>query len=256
MKNPGIIKIGGRCASRMDLIEDLLRDIQQREREQSWIIVHGGGDVVSSISRRYGFEPRFIDGIRQTSPDEMELIDMGLAGIVNTSILRRATALGIPAVGISGVDGGLISAEPLSHDNRTGRVRACRPNIIFDLLNGGYLPVISPVSSSSDGKGLNINADDAALAIAEAIRPPQLVFISDIPGVMNDGERIPVLDSVEANRLIHEGIIHGGMIPKVRNALNAVETGCAEAIIGDLKYGLSGLLENRRGTRFPGRSRL
>ncbi|AHC16371.1 acetylglutamate kinase [Salinispira pacifica] len=254
MRKPGIIKIGGRCASDMKLIRGLLQEIRDAGPDRPWILVHGGGDVVSTISRKYGVEPRFIDGIRQTGPHEMELIDMGLAGVVNTSILRMAAALGIPAVGISGVDAGLISAEPLSHDNHTGRVTNCRPDVIFHLLNGGYLPVISPVSSGSDGSGLNVNADDAALAIAGAIRPENLVFISDIPGVMNNGERIPELNADMSHQLIQDGIISGGMIPKVQNALAAVESGCGEAVIGDLQEGLAGLLANRRGTRFPGRS--
>ena len=248
-----IVKIGG--AVGQNILSMLLADMA--ELPYHWILVHGGGKQVSKISRHYGIEPRFIDGIRQTSPPEMDIIDMGLAGLMNTAILRRALSLGIRAVGLSGVDAGLFISEKISDDNHTGRISTVNPEILHYLLAADYLPVISSVSGNSAGEGININADDAALALAAAILPEKLIFISDIAGVLGPEdsqgkrERIPLLDGKKAREMIQTGIISNGMIPKVENALRSVREGSAAVLIGSIDESgdLNRIIQQQRGTK-------
>jgi acetylglutamate kinase len=254
-----LIKIGGRPAGEPSLLRRLIADIRRRSSDYRFALVHGGGNVVSELSRRLGIEPRFINGIRQTSREEMAMIDMGLAGRVNAEILRAALAEGLPAIGISGIDAGLCIGEALEsdggRDNRTGRVTKVDPGVLHYLLKGGYLPVISPVSSDIGGKGLNINADEVAEALAKAMLPEKMLFISDTPGVMNgptespDSMTIDRLDEAAVSELIENEVISGGMIPKVNGALQLVASGVGEVVIGDLSGGLDALLDGSAGTR-------
>ncbi len=253
-----LIKIGGRPAQEPAVLKSLIAEISRLSGERRFVLIHGGGSEVSRISRAFGIEPTFIDGIRQTSEAEMAIIDMGLAGRMNTMILRMALAAGLPAVGISGVDAGLFTGEPVASDNRTGSVTEIRPALIDHLLSGGYLPVISPVSSDGDGGGLNINADDAAMALAQALAPGTVVFLSDIPGVLDgppDSPKSAVISRLDESRtetLISDGVIAGGMIPKVRNSLEILKSGAGQVIIGDMggEASLEDLLSGRRGSRF------
>jgi acetylglutamate kinase len=255
-----LIKIGGRPAGEPSLLRRLIADIRRRSSDYRFALVHGGGNVVSELSRRLGIEPRFIDGIRQTSREEMAMIDMGLAGRVNAEILRAALAEGLPAIGISGIDAGLCIGEALEsdggRDNRTGRVTKVDPGVLHYLLKGGYLPVISPVSSDIGGKGLNINADEVAEALAKAMLPEKMLFISDTPGVMNgptespDSMTIDRLDEAAVSELIENEVISGGMIPKVNGALQLVASGVGEVVIGDLSGGPG--CPARRQRRNPG----
>jgi acetylglutamate kinase len=254
-----IIKIGGRPAADPRLLRLLIEQIAAQRDAYLFALVHGGGSEVSRISRLLGYEPRFVDGIRQTSEEEMSVIDMGLAGVMNAMILRMCLAAGLPAAGISGIDAGLFTGEsvasPAEPPNRTGRVTEVRPTLLEYLLDGGYLPVISPVSSDEGGNGLNINADDAASALAAAVLPAKMLFVSDIPGVLDrpPGEPgsavIAEINRRRADELIAAGTVSGGMIPKIGNALDLVEAGVGEVVIGDLAGGLDALLNRRAGTR-------
>jgi acetylglutamate kinase len=249
-----VIKIGGRPAAQSDVLEALLRNMHDLgQSAYRCILVHGGGDDVSSLSRRLGIEPIFINGKRMTSRAEMDLVDMGLAGLVNTRILRQATRLGIRALGLSGVSAGLFTA--LSADgnpeNRTGTVHTVRPEILIDLCSLGYLPIVSSISiDESDAQGLNINADDAAMAIAKALQAAALLYISDIPGVMNAQQVLPILDRDSIERYIKEAVITGGMIPKVQGALSALDAGLGRIIIGSFQAigDLERLLAGDQGT--------
>ena len=239
-----------------DGLEPLLADMAELSETYQWILIHGGGAQVSSISQRYGIEPRFINGIRQTSPPEMDIIDMGLAGLMNTSILRKSLVSGLRAVGLSGVDTGLFAAEKMAQENHTGRVVSVNPEILHYLLAGNYLPVISSVSSNRRGEGVNVNADEAALALASSLHPEKLLFISDSEGVLGpenpsgQRERIPLLGGKTAVNMIQTGIIRNGMIPKVENALRSVEEGTGQAIIGSINEtgDLDKLIQLQRGT--------
>jgi acetylglutamate kinase len=248
-----LIKIGGAPAGDPEQLQILIDGIA--DATPPVVLVHGGGSQVSALSRALGHEPRFIDGIRQTGTEEMDIIDMGLSGLMNKKIVRMAASAGLAAVGISGADGGLLTAPSLGTDNRTARDVTADASIVRYLLEGGWFPVIAPAGSdTAGGTGVNINADDAAMALATALNASVMLFISDIPGVLDGpgGPLIPRLDRRSTEEMIDSGKIAGGMIPKVKNALSLTEQGVSRVIIGSIgpDSTLEDLLEERRGTLF------
>jgi len=226
-----VIKTGGNAAESLKHMAMMAREIQKlREDAVKIVVKHGGGGADSSIQQQYHIEPHFVDGRRMTSIPEMDLVDMGLAGLMNKKLVRLFHSHGLNAVGLSGADGGIIlshDALPLAEggENRTGSVKSVNPALIHLLLEQGYLPVLSSVSSDASGRGMNINADEAALAVAAALNASDLIFISDIPGILIDGQVKSSMneDSIEA-AIVH-GDIQGGMIPKVRSSLAAIRQG-------------------------------
>ncbi len=212
------------------------------------IIVHGGGAEISAMQKIMGIEPRYLDGVRITDPDSLKVVEMVLCGTVNKRLVRYLVATGVDAVGLSGVDRGLVRATRMHHADQdmgfTGSVQSVRGDVITELLTLGTVPVIAPVCLGEDSN-YNINADHVAGAIAGAVGARQSVFLTNVPGVMVDGQVITTLSPERTEKLIAEGIIFGGMIPKVRTALAALEAGIEEAVITDL----NGLRENS-GTIF------
>lgn len=247
-----VIKAGGRAAEASDSIRKLAEEIKKYSQENiNFVFVHGGGSAVSSIQKQYGIEPCFIDGKRLTSAYEMDLVDMGLAGLMNKSLVRVFNSSGLNSVGLSGADAGLIvSSEAQIQgeiENRTGSVAAVDAAIVTLLLEHGYLPVLSSVSTAPSGKGMNINADEAALAIAVALQADDLIFISDIPGILIDGSVKHSMGETSIHSFIDSGDIQGGMIPKVQSSLAAIRQGVDRIQIsnyeesGDLKRILDGV---------------
>jgi acetylglutamate kinase len=205
------------------------------------------------VSKTFGIEAVFKDGIRQTTEAEMDIVDMVLSGKINKKLVRMCRAGGLNAAGVSCSDGGVMVGEPIggSGRNRTGEIRAVDPALLRTLLSGGFLPVVSPVCMDSEGEGLNVNADSAAFALASAMKADALVFLSDIPGVLRDGRLIPELSGKEAKSLIAEGVISGGMIPKVTSSLEALQKGVGRVIIGEYAAdgALAFMLDGKSGTR-------
>jgi acetylglutamate kinase len=240
-----VVKIGGDLAGKRERVQDL----GQEMREGHWLLVHGGGAEVSRLTRRLGLEPRFRDGVRITSAEEMDVVDMVLSGLVNKRIVRTMRAMGINAVGLSGADGGIFSA--ISIAERTGEVDGSDARLARTLLSEGYLPVLCSTTMDRDGYGLNVNADPAALSVACALEADSLVYLSDIPGVMKEDKVLPILDEQDVEREIAEGVIHGGMIPKVRSSVDALKKGVRRIIIGEYAGpgSLAALLSGERGTR-------
>lgn len=247
-----VIKAGGRAAENRAALESLASEIHGLSDLVRFVFVHGGGAAVSSIQQTYGVEPRFIDGKRLTSPSEMDLVDMGLSGLMNTCLVRLFQKQGLQAIGLSGVDGALFTGASLTDpaENRTGEVIEVKPELILLLEKEGYLPVVCSVSTDREGNGININADEAALALAVALKADDLLFISDIPGIMKEGTVALSLNKKEAEQWITEGTIAGGMIPKVQSSLTALAQGVGTIVIGDYKKkgDLEGLLNFTRGT--------
>lgn len=249
-----IIKIGGRPASDIKSLDQLLTDIAQLISQGNMVVlVHGGGADVSELSRKLGIEPVFIQGKRVTSPAEMDIVDMGLAGLVNTRLLRRAQAAHMRAIGLSGVDSGLFLARSLdpANNNRTGAITSVDGTVLSDLSAAGYLPIVSSVSMDTDDMGgLNINADDAAMEIALERGANALIYLSDIPGILKDGTVISRIDQKTAEAEISSGVIGGGMIPKVRGSLAAVAKGVGSVIIGGFEQSgdLAAFLAGSKGT--------
>ena len=213
------------------------------------VIVHGGGPQISAMMKRLGKEPRFIDGVRVTDAATMEIVEMVLAGRINKEIVTGIQQCGGRAVGLTGKDGALLQAEKIKgfdKDNvgHVGAVATVDPAVLNALEAGGFIPVISPIGADRKGVTYNINADQAAGAIAAAIRAEKFIILTDVPGIL-DREKtlISTLSRKEAGRLIKSGVIEGGMLPKVEAALTAVEAGVRKAHIVDGRVPHALLLE-------------
>lgn len=247
-----VIKIGGKAAEKLELVAGLAADIKNLNIEDGYkcLLVHGGGKEVSSLTKKFGIEPVFKDGIRMTSKDEMQYVDMVLAGKVNKQLVRTFQKAGLNAIGLSGCDGKVFTGISISKNNQTGNITDVDPELLKLLLSNNYFPVISSVSMDDKGNGLNINADSAALSIAESINAFALVFFSDIPGILKNGEVIPSLTPEGVIAEIESGTIVGGMIPKVQASVNALANGINEIVIGEFDRvgSLRELMKGNKGT--------
>lgn len=233
-------------------MDSLAREVATLADTLRFVIIHGGGPEVTRWSETLGYSPNFKDGIRMTTAEEMEVVDMVLSGKVNKAMVRRFVAAGIAAVGLSGSDGPLFTAVALNEQTRTGRIDRVDTSLLSLLLERSFLPIVASTSTSKDGVALNINADEAALAIAARLPAERLLFLSDTPGILSaKGELIPQLDELSAERHIEQGTITGGMIPKVRASLNALRAGVGAIVVG--RYQSAGelrkLLDGGTGTQ-------
>ena len=235
MKDIVVIKTGGKAASDVNAMTELFREMKTLSDRCSFVLVHGGGAELSRVSKVFNLEPVFKDGVRLTTPPEMEIADMVLAGKMNKELVRLGNSCGLDAVGLCGCDGSIFLGKALSDVSHTGKVTDVKPVLLVQLLENGYLPVVSSVSMEAGGKALNINADEAALAVSSALKAAKLFFISDIPGVLKDGKVISLLDRAQAEAEIEAGVISGGMIPKVRSSIKAIEEGVREICIGEYR---------------------
>ena len=198
------------------------------------IIVHGGGKEISRWVGKVGMEPHFINGLRVTDEATMEIAEMVL-NKVNKSLVKLVEELGVNAIGISGKDGGLLKVEKKYSNGEdigfVGEITEVNPKILYDLLEKDFLPIVCPVGMDDAYNSYNINADDAACAIAKAVSAEKLAFLTDIEGVYKDpsdkSTLISELTIDEARALIGDGFIGGGMLPKLNNCIDAIENGVA-----------------------------
>jgi acetylglutamate kinase len=203
------------------------------------VLVHGGGPELSALMRQLGKEPRFVDGLRYTDAQTVDAALMALAGSVNKSLVARLQAQGARAVGLCGVDGGMIRAEKLEEPDLgfVGKVASVDAALLKTVLDAGYIPVIATVGLGADGQIYNINADTAAGALAAALHADRLVSMSDVRGVLrgkdDENSLIPEIGLAELDGLIAAGVVTGGMIPKVGCCAEAIKAGVAEASIID-----------------------
>lgn len=224
-----VYKLGGPALEDPALVAPLAADI--RRFPGHVVLVHGGGRHVDRMLRSLGIESRFVDGRRETSPAAMEVVEMILSGVVNKALAADLTRAGVPAVGLSGRDAGLLRAVPEPALGRVGSQVRTNPDAILALWSGNLLPVVSPVSNGPSGESLNVNADEAALGLATSLFASSLVYLSDVDGVRADGDWSPRLDAAEAQALTDDGTISGGMALKVRAALEASRVGIPEVVI-------------------------
>ena len=235
---PLVIKVGGNEIDQEDFLAGLVAAVVEVRKEAAPIIVHGGGKEIARWQERLGLVPRFVEGLRVTDGESLAVAEMVLSGLVNKRLVARLVAARVPAVGLSGVDWGLIRVEKMVHPagdlGQVGRIVEVHPEGLEALTRQGVVPVISPISLGLDGQAYNVNADHAALAVAAALGAESLVFLTNVPGVLIDDQPVPHLTAPEAEDLIANGIIVGGMIPKVRSALEAVAAGVSRAVITDL----------------------
>jgi acetylglutamate kinase len=210
-----------------------LEGVAEAARTRHIVVVHGGGKRLSGWLDRLGVQSRFEDGRRVTDDEALSVAVAVLRGLVNSELVASLQRLGCPAVGISGADGGLVQAERVPALGRVGRVVGARPAIVNDLLRGGFVPVVAPIALDERGELCNVNADEVAAGLAATLHG-RLVLLSDTDGVRDrDGQKIARLDPAAVEALIANGIISGGMIPKVRGALAAVAAGSGEVVIAD-----------------------
>lgn len=210
-----VVKIGG---STLGARDTSLADCAALHAEGRRVaVVHGGGAAVTDWQRRLGVEAEWVDGLRQTTAEALEVVIAVLCGSINKRLVRELRALGAPAVGISGIDGGAIRSPESDRLGYVGEAPCCDPALPRALLDAGWLPVLAPAGvSDDDGTMLNINADSAAGAVAAALGASDLIFLTDVPGVL-DGERGPIgrLDREREAELRQAGAIAGGMLPKL-----------------------------------------
>lgn len=249
-----VVKLGGTLIEDPDRLARLCRAIVRSSHDAPTVVVHGGGRRVSEMARRCGLTPRFVDGLRVTDADMLEIVLMVLAGSVNAALVAALAAEGARAVGLTGGDGAAAVAEPLSNDlGHVGRVVEVRTDLLETLLAAGFLPVLAPVAASASRTWLNINADQMAAATARALRADHLIFLTDVEGVVgDDGAVVPRLEVKDARRLIEAGTVRGGMRPKLEACGEALDGGVPEVLIlpGAQAHLLAaGVLPDRCGTR-------
>ena len=236
-----VVKYGGSAMVDEQLKEQVIQDVTLLKLVGfKPIIVHGGGKEISKWVAKAGMEPEFVNGLRVTDEATMELVEMVL-GKVNKSLVQLVESLGVRAIGISGKDGALLKVDKKYADGEdigfVGEVKEVNADILFDLLEKDFLPIVCPVGMDDGFQTYNINADDAACAIARAVHAEKLAFLTDIEGVYKDPKDPDTLISElrvsEGKALMEKGYIGGGMLPKLQNCIDAIENGVSRVHILD-----------------------
>ncbi|WP_407946743.1 acetylglutamate kinase [Pararhizobium mangrovi] len=254
-----VVKYGGHAMGDAELGRAFARDVALlKQSGVNPIVVHGGGPQIARMLSRMGIESRFEAGLRVTDEKTVEIVEMVLAGSINKEIVAMINAEGEWAIGLCGKDGNMVFAEkakktvidPDSNIERVldlgfvGRITEVDRTLLDLLAKSEMIPVIAPVAPGRDGHTYNINADTFAGAVAGALNATRLLFLTDVPGVLDgDGELIKELSVPEAKRLIEEGVIAGGMIPKVQTCIEAIEAGVEGVVILNGKTAHAVLLE-------------
>ncbi|HHB89938.1 MAG TPA: acetylglutamate kinase [Anaerolineae bacterium] len=236
-----VIKIGGSQIDDRDFLARMVTAIQQVQKQGVRpVIVHGGGNEIARLHDELGVPFDVVQGLRVTSDQSMRLVKMALGGIANLRIVRWLVNGGVQAIGLNGIDMGLIRVEKLLVDGvslgRVGKVDAVNIEPLLRLLDQEVVPVIAPISLGYDGLSYNVNADHVAEALAVALNATKLVFLTDVPGVKIADRTMRVLPAEQIEDLIFGHFITGGMIPKARAAASAVKHGIPSAVITDLDH--------------------
>lgn len=246
-----VVKYGGSAMVDEDLKKSVIEDVTLLKLVGfKPIIVHGGGKEISKWVEKVGMEPEFINGLRKTDEATMEIAEMVLSK-VNKSLVQMVESLGVNAIGISGKDGGLLQVEKKYSDGQdigfVGEIREVNPKILYDLLEKDFLPIVCPIGMDAQFNSYNINADDAACAIARAVHAEKLAFLTDVEGVYKDpsdrSTLISELTLTDAKKLIGDGTIGGGMLPKLNNCIDAIDKGVSRVHILDGRIAHCLLLE-------------
>ncbi len=257
-KKTVVIKFGGNAMVDEELKSSFAQDIVLlKQVGVNPVIVHGGGPQIGQLLERVGKESKFFEGMRVTDSETMDIVQMVLGGLVNKEIVSLINKHGGRAVGLTGKDGGLINARRLelpSNKNKqsseiidlghVGEVKSIDPSVVKMLDNGNFIPVIAPIGVGKDGASYNINADIVAGKMAAVLGAEKLLLLTNTPGVLdNDDKLLTGIDARTTDKLIDEGVIHGGMLPKVNCALDAVKSGVKTSHIIDGRVKHSVLLE-------------
>ncbi|HIF79976.1 MAG TPA: acetylglutamate kinase [Gammaproteobacteria bacterium] len=253
-----VIKYGGSAMVDEDLKRGFARDVVLMKLVgMNPVVVHGGGPQIASLLERIGKKSEFVDGLRVTDRETIDVVEMVLGGLINKSIVALINAQGGRAVGLSGKDGGMIQARKLllrqgqSDDEggvidigQVGEIEQINPAVVDTLDQANFIPVIAPIGAGTDGTAYNINADTVAGSLAVTLKAEKLILLTNTPGVLNsDDQLLELLSEAEAQDLIEQGVISGGMLPKVQCALEAVAGGVRTATISDGRVPHATLLE-------------
>jgi len=253
-----VIKYGGSAMVDEELKRGFARDVVLMKLVgMNPVVVHGGGPQIASLLERIGKKSEFVEGLRVTDRETIDVVEMVLGGLVNKSIVALINAQGGRAVGLSGKDGGMIQARKLllrqgqSDDEggvidigQVGEIEQINPAVVDTLDQANFIPVIAPIGAGTDGTAYNINADTVAGSLAVTLKAEKLILLTNTPGVLNsDDQLLELLSETEAQDLIEQGVISGGMLPKVQCALEAVAGGVRTATISDGRVPHATLLE-------------
>ena len=244
-----VVKYGGNAMINEALKEQVMEDITLLHLiGVKVVLVHGGGPEISTLMNKVGITPTFVDGLRVTDKETVDIVQMVLAGKINKSLVSYLESKGAKAMGISGIDGKLIVAKQKNEKlGFVGEIEKINIKPVFDLLEKGYIPVVSTIATGENGETYNINGDTAAAYLAGALSAKRLIMMTDISGVLRDKDDpstlIPEIKLSEAEELYKSGVISGGMIPKVDCCITAIKQGVKRVIIMDGRVPHSILME-------------
>lgn len=227
-----VIKCGGSIIN--ELSESFFNSVKElQNRGYHIVFVHGGGPDINSMLDKYEIEPVFENGLRKTTTEVMEIVELILAGKSNRSLVHKLEAHGIKAVGLNGSDGGILTGVYIDEQKlgTVGKIQKVNTELLGLLFENGYCPVLTPIATTEEGTKLNVNADMAAGSVAKALSADMCLFVTDVKGVLKNEQIIEKLTETEAKELIEDGSIHGGMIPKVNTALSVLNKGVEEVMI-------------------------
>lgn len=254
-----VIKFGGHAMGDEEAMARFARDVSlMKQCNVHPVVVHGGGPQIATMLKRLGVQSEFVDGLRVTDRETVDVVEMVLAGAINGQIVSAINRAGGKAVGISGKDADLLICEKLTRTKKdpesaieraidlgfVGQPRTVHPEILESFIRSDFIPVVAPIGVGRQGETYNVNADTAAGAIAGALKAERLLLLTDVEGVKDvEGDILTDLSPEQTERLIQDGVIRGGMIPKVRTALDALAEGVGAAVILDGRAPHACLLE-------------
>ena len=244
-----VVKYGGNAMINSDLVDHVMEDVVLLSQIGiKVILVHGGGPEISDMLKKVGKETKFINGLRQTDAETAEIVQMVLCGKVNKNLVATINRKGGKAIGLCGLDAGMIEAKKINSElGFVGNVTNMDVKPILDLLDSGYIPVVSTVGYDNKGNVYNINADTVASRLAGEVKAYSMISMTDIKGILRDrndeNSLISAIQVSEAPQLIHEGVINGGMIPKVNCCIEAIRRGVKRVFIIDGRVPHSILIE-------------
>ena len=241
-----VIKLGGHAMTDLTAMKNFARDIVlMKQCNVNPIIIHGGGPMINATLAKLDITSSFHEGKRITTEEIMEVVEMVLSGKVNKSIVSALNEQGGKAVGLSGKDSSLIYCEQDTPElGCVGKIMEINPEVLNSFIDSDFIPVVAPIGYGNNSKTYNINGDTVAGALASSLNADRLLLLTDVEGVKSsEGKLIPQLDSIQARKLIKDGVISEGMIPKVNTSLDAIENGVRAAVIIDGRVEHSCLLE-------------
>ncbi|WP_078555285.1 acetylglutamate kinase [Bacillus alkalicellulosilyticus] len=232
MKEIVVVKCGGSTIG--ELSDDFYKSIKVlKDSGKAPVIVHGGGPEINKMLQVLKIKSEFVNGLRKTTKDVLETAEMVLCGKVNKNLVMKLQISGLNSIGLSGCDGQLLKAKPIHFESLgfVGEPESVNKTMLMQFLINDLVPVIAPIGFGTDGQRYNINADSAAGAIADGLGAKQLLFVTDVPGILNDGQLLEHVTTEEVEQLIESGVIYGGMIPKVKAAIKSLQGEIEEVMI-------------------------